>query len=69
MDNIDLARTTDAETYVILPPQLPLWLKLLNFINLAPVLAWPLVFFSSVFFFDAPESKLQAYIAFIVVNS
>lgn len=52
-----------------IPASLPLWLKLLNYLNVAPVITWPVIFFSTVFFFDAPASKLEAFAAFIVVNS
>ena len=40
--------------YVVYKFKLPLWLKLINFINLIPIIAWPLVFFGSIFMFDSP---------------
>ena len=34
---------------------IPLWLKLLNGVNLLPILAWPIVFVFSIFLFDNPK--------------
>lgn len=34
---------------------IPLWLKLLNGVNLLPILAWPIVFLFSIFLFDNPK--------------
>ncbi|MEI7425172.1 MAG: ankyrin repeat domain-containing protein, partial [Candidatus Staskawiczbacteria bacterium] len=57
---------------MIIKKKIPLWLKLINFINLIPIVMLPIVFFGSIFMFDAPQSKheeLEGWLIFIGVNS
>jgi hypothetical protein len=68
-ENVEFNNKIDSSSFISFPPKVPLWIKLWNFVNVAPIIVWPLILLSSAFFFDAPASKLQAYIAFAVVNS
>lgn len=43
--------------------------KLLNSVILLPILIWPYIFFTTIFFFDAPGNEGQALIYFLLVNS
>ncbi|WP_300905849.1 ankyrin repeat domain-containing protein [uncultured Bacteroides sp.] len=47
----------------------PLILKLICGIVLLPILAAPLVFYSTIFFFDNPSSEGEAFCWFLAVNS
>lgn len=50
--------------------KLPFWFKLSNVIILLPILAWPIIFYSTIFFFDDPYgSKLKQYALFFLVNA
>lgn len=42
-------------------------LKLIIF-SLVPVVAWPIIFFGSIFFFDDPSGGSTAYLLFFLVN-
>lgn len=48
----------------------PIWFILLNLLFLVPILAWPLVFYASLFTFDNPNANgnLQMLI-FVAVNA
>lgn len=48
---------------------LPTRFKLLNAAILLPILIWPFIFFTTIFFFDKPGSEKQALIYFILVNA
>lgn len=69
IDPIKPNNIIDSNSFFSFPPKIPLWLKLINFINVVPIISWPVILLTSAFFFDAPASKVQAYMAFIVVNS
>ena len=44
--------------------------KVLRIVSLTPILLWPLIFFSTIFFFDDPNSnETLAFIAFFAVNA
>lgn len=47
----------------------PLILKIVCILVLLPILAAPLVFYSTIFFFDHPSSEGEAFLWFLVVNS
>ena len=47
----------------------PLILKIVCILVLLPILAAPLVFYSTIFFFDHPSSGGQAFLWFLTVNS
>jgi hypothetical protein len=47
----------------------PRWLKILNWISLAGLLATPLIFFGSIFMFDNPDNFLQTFLFFLAINS
>ena len=51
--------------------ELPNSFKYFNFLVLLPILIWPLIFFMSVFIFDAPSSssEIKNYILFFGMNS
>jgi hypothetical protein len=49
--------------------EIPRWFKALNIISLLPILAWPLVFFGSIFIFDHPSSFRNALVVFVLMNS
>jgi hypothetical protein len=50
-------------------PIVPVWFKVLNFGFLLPVLIWPLVFFSTIFFFDNPQNFIVTFAVFLAVNA
>lgn len=47
----------------------PPWFILLNLLFLVPVLVWPFVFFSTIFFFDNPDSFIVTLMFFLFVNA
>ena len=47
----------------------PLILKFVCVLVLLPILAAPLVFYTTIFFFDHPSSEGEAFLWFLVVNS
>lgn len=47
----------------------PLTLKFICGIVLLPIIAAPLVFYSTIFFFDNPSSQIEAFLWFLAVNS
>lgn len=54
----------------LFPKDLPHGLRLLNTVILLPILAWPFVFFLSIFLFDQPrEDYLPVYLAFFAINA
>ncbi len=48
---------------------LPRWFKFLNLSILLPILLWPLIFFTTIFFFDNPSNLIMTFILFIIVNA
>ena len=46
----------------------PKWFRLLNASILLPILLWPFVFYTTIFFFDNPKNLRLTYLAFFVVN-
>lgn len=47
----------------------PFWFKIINYTILLPIIFWPFVFFSTIFFFDNPNVNLFfALFSFFVVN-
>ena len=48
---------------------LPKWFKLLNLSILLPILLWPLIFYTTIFFFDNPKNLGLAYLLFFAVNA
>ena len=53
----------------IVDKNLPLWLRVLSWAFLSPVLLAPLVFYGSIFLFDNPPSELEALGIFFLINS
>lgn len=53
----------------IVDKNLPLWLRVLSWVFLSPVLLAPLVFYGSIFLFDNPPSELEALGIFFLINS
>jgi hypothetical protein len=49
--------------------KLPRWFKFLNLSILLPILLWPLIFFTTIFFFDNPSNLIMIFILFIIVNA
>lgn len=49
--------------------ELPKWFKILNLSILLPILLWPLVFFTTIFFFDNPPNTFYAFLLFLFVNA
>lgn len=47
----------------------PLILKVICIIVLLPILAAPIVFFATIFFFDKPNAQEEAFVLFCLVNS
>lgn len=48
---------------------IPVWLKTFNACILIPILLWPLIFQSTIFFFDDSKNLDEKYILFFVVNA
>jgi hypothetical protein len=48
---------------------LPRWFCRLNYIALIPIIAWPLVFFGSIFMFDHPDNEAHTFLLFLLINS
>jgi hypothetical protein len=47
--------------------ELPLWLRRLNYISLAGVVAWPLIAFTSLFLFDDPNVEFQRQLTYFIL--
>ncbi|HXD78477.1 MAG TPA: hypothetical protein VN616_11755 [Puia sp.] len=47
----------------------PAWLRTLNRISLAGIVASPVIFFMSIFIFDNPQNLLTAIMMFLLLNS
>lgn len=47
----------------------PAWLRTLNRISLAGIIASPVIFFMSIFIFDNPQNLLIAIMMFLLLNS
>ena len=47
----------------------PLSYKILRIISLLPILFWPFIFYTTIFFFDNPYGRDLAYMQFYSVNS
>jgi len=54
--------------YVFKQNELPSWIIYLNLGSLAGILAWPLVFFGSMFMFDNPHDGDDTFLHFILLN-
>ena len=55
--------------YIFKNTELPLWLRRLNYISLAGVVAWPLIAFGSLFMFDDPNGNYKTRMTwFILLN-
>ena len=48
---------------------LPKWFRLLNGSLLLPILLWPFVLYTTIFFFDNPKNLGLTYLAFFAVNA
>lgn len=49
--------------------ELPTRFKLLNIAILLPILIWPFIFYTTIFFFDKPGNEKEALAYFILVNA
>ena len=49
--------------------ELPKWFKLLNLSILLPILLYPLVFYTTIFFFDNPKNLGLTNLLFFAVNA
>jgi hypothetical protein len=47
----------------------PKWFKFLNLFILLPILIWPIIFYSTIFFFDNPKNLGLSYLLFFVINA
>jgi len=47
----------------------PIWFNVLNLVILLPILIWPFIFYTTIFFFDNPENLGLTYLLFFVVNA
>lgn len=47
----------------------PIWFRILNLCILLPILLYPLVFFTTIFFFDNPENLGLTWLLFFAVNA
>ena len=47
---------------------LPRWFVMLTKIALIPVVAWPIVFFGSIFMFDNPQNTGLTFFYFLLIN-
>ena len=54
--------------YVFKQNELPSWIIYLNLGSLAGILAWPLVFFGSIFMFDNPQDGEPVDLYFTLIN-
>ena len=54
--------------YVFKQNELPSWIIYLNLGSLLGILAWPLVFFGSMFMFDNPRDEDRTFLYFILLN-
>jgi len=56
--------------YIFKNTEPPLWLRRLNYISLAGVIAWPLAAFTSIFLYDNPNSDFpHRRLYFILLNT
>jgi uncharacterized membrane protein (DUF485 family) len=49
--------------------KLPKWFKVLNLSLLLPIILWPIILFSTIFFFDNPSNILIPIFLFFLVNA
>src|SRR5579871_2125267 len=54
-------------SYIFKNTELPLWLRRLNYISLAGVIAWPLIAFGSLFMFDDPNGNYHTRLIYFVL--
>jgi len=47
----------------------PIWFNILNLAILLPILIWPFIFYTTIFFFDNPKNLGLTYLLFFVVNA
>lgn len=47
----------------------PFWFVAWQSLLLLPIIAWPIVFFGSIFIFDNPQNIIYAFVLFIAVNA
>lgn len=47
----------------------PKWFRNLNLVILLPILLWPIIFYTTIFFFDNPQNLGLTYLLFFVVNA
>jgi len=47
---------------------LPTWFIIVNILNLALILAWPIVAFMSVFMLDKPNPSIWIILSYILIN-
>jgi hypothetical protein len=48
--------------------KIPKWFKFFNLCILLPILIWPLIFYTTIFFFDKPKNIALTFLLFILVN-
>jgi len=53
----------------IFSKELPKWFRLLNASILSPILIWPFVLYTTIFFFDNPKNLGLTYLLFFAVNA
>lgn len=53
----------------IFTKELPKWFKFLNLCIFLPTLLWPLIFYTTIFFFDNPKNLGPTYLLFFLVNA
>ena len=49
--------------------KLPRWFKIFNLSLLLPILLWPFVFYTTIFFFDNPTNYGETFFYFLLVNA
>jgi hypothetical protein len=47
----------------------PIWFNVLNLLILLPILIWPFIFYTTIFFFDNPKNIGLTYLLFFTVNA
>jgi hypothetical protein len=47
----------------------PIWFRMVNALILLPSIAWPFIFFGSIFMFDNPKHFLLTFVLFLAVNA
>ena len=53
--------------YVFQNTESPQWLRRLNYISLAGILAWPLIAISSLFTFNLPKNDFQWWLIYLIL--